>query len=159
MVRTVYEAAHLVDVDDVTGQMLQRAERPVVVARRRSSAVLATGVAPGLADVGVMLPGTAVQHLLLHDLGVPLVMTSGNASGEPIAATPSDAWRDLAGIADLLLVHDREVVAPSDDTVVRRDGPGFVFMRRARGWSPSRLTLPRATPCRCSRWAPTSRQL
>ncbi|GAB1342699.1 carbamoyltransferase HypF [Gemmatimonas sp.] len=146
MVRTVYEAAHLVDVDDVTGQMLQRAERPVVVARRRSSAVLATGVAPGLADVGVMLPGTAVQHLLLHDLGVPLVMTSGNASGEPIAATPSDAWRDLAGIADLLLVHDREVVAPSDDTVVRRDGPGFVFMRRARGWSPSRLTLPRATP-------------
>ena len=146
MVRTVEEAAHLVDVDDATVRMLQRAERPVVVARRRPSAVLAAGVAPGLAEVGVMLPGTAVQHLLLHDVGVPLVMTSGNASGEPIAATPNDAWRDLAGIADLLLIHDREVVAPSDDTVVRRDEQGFVFMRRARGWSPSRLTMPMATP-------------
>lgn len=146
MVRTIHEAARLVEIDEATVHMLQRAERPVVVARRRLAVPLAVGVAPGLAEVGVMLPGTAVQHLLLHDVGVPLVMTSGNASGEPIAATPDDAWRDLAEIADLLLVHDRAIIAPSDDTVVRREVEGFVFMRRARGWSPSRITMPVAAP-------------
>jgi len=153
MVRTRADAERLVELDESAAMLLRGAERPVVVAprvRAQASAcaggahggALARDVAPGLAELGVMLPSTAVQHLLLHDLGVPLVMTSGNASGEPLAATPDDAWRDLAGIADLLLLHDRPVVAPSDDTVLRREAQGVVWFRRARGWSPARLALP-----------------
>jgi hydrogenase maturation protein HypF len=151
MVRTIEEALALVTLDAESAALLRGPERPVVIAARRTGEArgglpLAPGVAPGLAELGVMLPGTAVQHLLLHDTGLPLVMTSGNASGEPLAATPDDAWRDLADIADLLLVHDRPVVAPSDDTVLRREPRGVLVMRRARGWSPARVAMPVSAP-------------
>jgi hydrogenase maturation protein HypF len=146
MVRTIADADALVELDDNSRALLRRPERPVVIAPMRPRTGITPRVAPGLAELGVMLPSTALQHVLLHDAGVPLVMTSGNASGEPLAATPDDAWRDLTGIADLLLVHDRRVVAPSDDTVLRRDGASVIVMRRARGWSPSPVTLPVATP-------------
>ena len=143
MVRCLAEAQQLTLLDDASTELLRRPERPVVIARIHPGAAVAPNVAPGLAELGVMLPSTAVQHLLLHDAGVPLVMTSGNASGEPLAATVDDAWRDLAGIADLLLIHDRPVVAPSDDTVLRREPAGHVVMRSARGWSPTRIVMPR----------------
>jgi len=146
MVRTVRDADGLVELDDNSRGLLRCAERPVVIAPMQANIGIAANVAPGLRELGVMLPGTAIQHLLLHECGFPLVMTSGNASGEPLSATCDDAWRDLAGIADLLLMHDRPVVAPSDDTVLRREPRGTVMMRRARGWSPARLTLPVAAP-------------
>jgi hydrogenase maturation protein HypF len=146
MVRTLADAHALVGLDEGSATLLQRAERPVMIAPMRAATAIAPSVAPGLTEMGVMLPSTAVHHLLLHDAGVPLVMTSGNASGEPLAATAHEAWRDLAGIADLLLVHDRPVVAPSDDTVLRREPAGHVVMRSARGWSPTRITLPYGAP-------------
>lgn len=146
MVRTVSEAQALVELDAQSRDLLRCAERPVVIAPMRPGVGIAANVAPGLTELGIMLPGTPIQHLLLHDLGEPLVMTSGNASGEPLAASCDDAWRDLTGIADLLLMHDRPVAAPSDDTVLRREPQGTVMLRRARGWSPARVTLPVVTP-------------
>lgn len=149
MVRTIADARQLVHLDEIDVAALLRAERPVVIAPMRRAVEdalpLAANIAPGLVELGVMLPSTALHHLLLHDVGGPLVMTSGNASGEPLAATPDDAWRDLSGIADLLLVHDRAVLAPSDDTVLRHSDDGLVMMRRARGWSPAVHRLPVAT--------------
>lgn len=148
MVRTLDDARTRVTLDDVSADLLCCAKRPVVIAAQGASATaartgrVADNVAPGLRELGIMLPSTAVQHLLLHDAGVPLVMTSGNATGEPLAATPEDAWRDLAAIADVLLMHDRPVVAPTDDSVLRREPHGAVWLRRARGWSPARIALP-----------------
>jgi hydrogenase maturation protein HypF len=103
-------------------------------------------VAPGLDTVGVMLAYTPLQHLLCDLVRRPLVMTSGNLSDEPIAISNEDATQRLAGIADAFLLHDRQIVARYDDSVLRvvRDEP--LFLRRARGYAPLPLRLPLASP-------------
>ena len=114
------------------------AARPIVVAPRRDAAAVAAPVAPGCADLGVMLPYTPLHHLLLAAAGGPLVMTSGNVADEPIAFEDADARRRLAPIADCLLVHDRPIRTRVDDSVVR----GRVLLRRSRGHAPAALALP-----------------
>src|SRR4051812_50014410 len=84
-------------------------------------------------ELGVMVPSSPLHHLLQADVGVPLVMTSGNVSDEPIAYEDDDALERLAGIADLFLLHDRPIRTRTDDSVVRR---GQVI-RRSRGDVPS----------------------
>jgi hydrogenase maturation protein HypF len=84
--------------------------------------------------------------MLLDRANRPLVMTSGNATDEPIAIGNDEAIRRLRGIADLFLLHDREVVQRSDDSVVRRVGRGIYPIRRARGFVPAPVTLPRSFP-------------
>ena len=106
--------------------------RPIVIARRRRGSEVAPSVAPGSPDLGVMLPYTPLHHLLLHDIGRPLVMTSGNVSDEPIAYEDEDAVERLEGIADLFLMHDRPIHMRTDDSVVR----GRVMLRRSRGYVP-----------------------
>jgi len=99
--------------------------------------------ASGVADVGLMLPTTPLHVELFR--GAPydaLVMTSGNRSDEPIACDNDTALRDLRGIADLFLMHDRDVVHRVDDSVVRSVGPGHVMVRRSRGWVPRPVSLP-----------------
>jgi hydrogenase maturation protein HypF len=81
--------------------------------------LLAPGIAPGLAHVGVMLAYTPLHHLLLEAMDRPLVMTSGNMSDEPIATNNDEAFDRLSGIADGFLLHDREIVARCDDSVLR----------------------------------------
>jgi hydrogenase maturation protein HypF len=107
---------------------------------------LAPGVAPGLSQVGIMLAYTPLHHLLLDLAGRPLVMTSGNRSDEPIATGNREALIRLGAIADGFLLHDRDIVARYDDSVVRvvRDAP--VFLRRARGYAPLPLPLPVPSP-------------
>jgi len=96
-----------------------------------------------------MLPYSPLHHLLLADAGVPLVMTSGNVSDEPIAFTDEDALRRLAGIADLFLLHDRPIHTRTDDSVLR----GRRVVRRSRGFVPTRCRC--RTRRRCSRSAPS----
>jgi hydrogenase maturation protein HypF len=117
--------------------LLSRA-RPIVIARRRPGAAVAGSVAPGSPDLGVMLPYTPLHHLLLHDVGRPLVMTSGNLSDEPIAYEDGDAVERLDGIADLFLMHNRPIHMRTDDSVVR----GRVVLRRSRGYVPDSVALP-----------------
>jgi hydrogenase maturation protein HypF len=93
-----------------------------------------------------MLAYTPLHHLLCDLVRRPLVMTSGNRSDEPIATDNDDARRRLAGIADAFLLHDREIVARYDDSVVRVAGDAPVFLRRARGYAPLPLSLPVASP-------------
>jgi hydrogenase maturation protein HypF len=89
-----------------------------------------------------MLPYTPLHLLLLEAVGRPLVMTSGNASDEPIATGNDEARARLAGIADGFLLHDREIVARYDDSVVRVVDGAPVFLRRARGYAPMPIDLP-----------------
>jgi hydrogenase maturation protein HypF len=106
-----------------------------------ASRALAPSLAPGLRELGVMLPYTPLHHLLLSAFGGPLVMTSGNRSEEPIATGNAEALLRLADIADALLVHDREICSRYDDSVARV-GSGVEHIRRARGYAPFPLRFP-----------------
>jgi hydrogenase maturation protein HypF len=140
MGRSLTELARIAVIDDAARALITSQVRPVVLVPGHGNA-LAPSVAPGLADVGVYLPPTPLQHLLLAD-GPPLqVMTSGNVAEEPIARTDAEALERLKGIADMFLVHDREIHARADDSVVR-SGRHAIPMRRARGFVPTVIDLP-----------------
>ncbi|WP_338933414.1 carbamoyltransferase HypF [Streptomyces netropsis] len=115
---------------------------PVVLAPARQGSGITPGVHPGTDDIGVFLPTTPLHHLLLRDLGRPLVVTSGNRSGEPIAIDEHTARDRLTGVADGFLVHDRPVHARYDDSVVRPVGRTVLTVRRARGLAPAPLAIP-----------------
>ena len=127
-------------------ELLGGRERPIVVARRRPDAGVAPSVAPVSPDLGVMLPYSPLHHLLLDDVGEPLVMTSANVSEEPIAYRDEDALARLAGIADLFLLHDRPIETRTDDSVVRSTSAAPLLLRRSRGYVPGALGLPIDAP-------------
>jgi hydrogenase maturation protein HypF len=103
-------------------------------------------VAPGNPYLGVMLPYTPLHHLLMEALARPVVCTSGNLSEEPMAIDTPDALVRLAPIADRLLVHDRPIVRPVDDSVARLGPQGLQVLRRARGYAPLPIRLRFAAP-------------
>jgi hydrogenase maturation protein HypF len=146
MVRDLAQALALALVGDAEARLLRSAERPIVLLERRPGAPLAAGIAPGLDTVGVMTAYTPLHALLLDLTGRPLVMTSGNRTDEPIATGNAEARERLAGIADAFLLHDREIVARYDDSVVRVVEEAPVFLRRARGYAPLPLALPVPSP-------------
>jgi len=116
--------------------------RPIVLVTRRSDSALATNIAPGLAEVGVFLPYSPLHQLLLERFGGPLVATSGNISGEPVLTDNAVARTRLAGIADAYLEHDRPIVRPADDPVVRRIAGRIRPIRVGRGTAPLELEIP-----------------
>jgi len=119
--------------------------RPIVLAARTPHSTLAKSIAPGSSDIGVMLPYSPLHHLLLEDFGAALVATSGNVSGEPVLTGPTDAEARLAHVADGFLHHDRAIVRPADDPVVRMIGGAVRPLRLGRGTAPLELRLPRPT--------------
>lgn len=166
MVRDLAHAREVGQVGSEEERLLTSAERPIVLLRQNPGSGLAPSVAPGLDTVGVMVPYTPLHHLLMDALArvppedmrgamapalgvpgeeavaVPLVMTSGNASDEPIATGNEEARERLGGIADAFLFHDREIVARYDDSVMRMVDGAPAFIRRARGYAPLPLPLP-----------------
>jgi len=146
MVRSVEDARLLGQVGPVEAELLRSTERPIVLLKRSPECPLAPAVAPGLDTVGVMTAYTPLHHLLLQAAGRPLVMTSGNRAEEPIAIANDEARTRLARIADAFLLHDREIVARYDDSVVRVAAGAPLFLRRARGYAPLPLSLPVPTP-------------
>lgn len=106
------------------------------------SRMLCAGIAPGLHEVGVMLPASPLQHLLLQRVGRPLVMTSGNLNGRPPALANRQALDELAPIADVWLLHDRDIVQRADDSLVRLTDTGVEMLRRSRGYVPDAIALP-----------------
>jgi len=146
MVADVTIARRLVVLDDVGEALLRSPARPIVLAPRLPGARLAGSVAPAAPELGVMLPYTPLHHLLLADFpGDALVMTSGNVADEPIAYRDDDALDRLSAIADVFLVHDREIETRTDDSVVRSARGRRLTLRRSRGYVPAPLTLPIAT--------------
>jgi hydrogenase maturation protein HypF len=140
-------ARRLCDLDADAAEVLRSPARPIVLAPRRPDAPVAAGVAPGLADLGVLLPPSPLHHLLALDVGRPLVLTSGNLAHEPIVHTLEEARRVLPALADATLAHDRAIHIRCDDSVVRADVVGRAQpVRRARGYAPAPLTLPPGPP-------------
>lgn len=123
---------------DADRSLLRDPAAPVVLVPSRG--VLPEGVAPGITDLGVMLPYTPLHHLLLQAFGGVLVMTSGNLSGEPQVIGNDEARVKLAGFADGFLMHDRDIARRLDDGVERAEPP--MVLRRARGRVPGTLPLP-----------------
>ncbi len=115
---------------------------PIVLLPRRAEAGLAAAIAPGNPWIGTLLPYAPLQVLLLEAFGGALVATSANLSEEPLCHDNHDAQRRLAGIADAFLEHNRRIVHPVDDSVVRLAPGGPIRLRRARGYAPSTLRLP-----------------
>jgi len=141
MVGSTGDASRIVEVDPRARRLLESPERPIVIMRKLPSD-LSPEVAPGNRWLGVMLPSTPIQHLLLAEHPSVLVMTSGNRSDEPIAASTHEALTRLGTIADAFLVHDREIVNRSDDSVIRVFRGEPLFYRRSRGYVPRSLPLP-----------------
>jgi hydrogenase maturation protein HypF len=122
-------------VDEAEARLLASPEAPIVLLRAPSGAV-AHSVAPGSPSLGVMLPYSPLHHLLMHELGFPVVATSGNVSDEPMCIDEDDAFRRLGSIAALFLVHDRPIAHRVDDSVVRVFDGRPTILRRARGYAP-----------------------
>lgn len=118
--------------------LLRSTAAPIVLVDKRLLACC-EAIAPGLNEVGVMQAANPLQHLLMQDLDCPLVMTSGNLNGCPPALTNDQAMRDLDGIADGWLLHNRDIVQRMDDSVLRASGE---MLRRSRGFVPDALPLP-----------------
>ena len=158
MVRSLADAGRLCHIDDAERELLTGSIRPIVLLRQRTvgegnggspdTLALAPSVAHDLPELGVMLPYTPLQHLLLaaaEACGMhTLVMTSGNLSEEPIETDDDLAWEHLvaAGIADALLGNDRAILSRYDDSVVRVVDGAVMPVRRARGYAPQPLPLP-----------------
>ena len=132
--------------DAVEAAAIADPARPIVLARRRDAGRLAPSVAPGLAEVGAFLPYSPLHHLLLGSFGGPVVATSGNVSGEPVLTESAEAQSRLAGVADAFLHHDRPILRPADDSVVRVSAGRARPLRLGRGFAPLELDLPRALP-------------
>ena len=166
MAPTVAAVRALCFVSEEEEAVLTGASRPIVLLRKRPDGAIGAGVADRLSELGVMVPYTPVQHLLMHDFaeaweaahpeeaaaacapGMPvplLVMTSGNVHDEPICIADEEAREKLASIADAFLGNNRPILTRFDDSVVRLiqvdevdEKPGYAiqFLRRARGYAP-----------------------
>jgi len=123
--------------------LLSGPERPIVLLRQRDRSSIARDVAPGQKYLGWMLPYTPVHYLLIENSGLPLVMTSGNLSEEPIAHEDSDALQRLSRIADYFLVNNREIQTRCDDSVMRKFDNRELMIRRSRGYAPLPIALAR----------------
>lgn len=128
-------------VSDDEAALLASAAAPIVLLRNDRER-LPDAVAPGLNRLGVMLPYTPMHHLMLRRVDRPVVMTSGNISGEPQAIKNDDARTRLAAVADFALMHDRDIANRIDDSVVRVDLGAPRLLRRARGYAPAPIALP-----------------
>jgi hydrogenase maturation protein HypF len=148
MVSDITVAEAVCEIDSVERELLLSPARPIVLLRKRATCPLAEEVAPRNPWLGVMLPYTPLHHLLLRAAnGMPLVMTSGNRSDEPIAYLDDEALEKLAGIADQFLTHDRPIHVRCDDSVTRVVDGLESPVRRSRGYAPRPIALPSHCPC------------
>jgi len=138
MVRDSNQAARIARVSAHEKKILESVERPIVLLRKRKN-TLPEIIAPHNPNIGVMLPSTPLQYLMLEDTTMPaLVMTSGNLSGHPIVFDNTSAIVQLGEIADYFILNDRDIHTRVDDSVVRvmTHGNNLSFLRRSRGYAP-----------------------
>lgn len=141
MVRNIAAAERLAWIDETERDLLTATERPIVLVRRRNGGV-AEEVAPHNPLLGVLLPYAPLHHVLLGEMDRPLVMTSGNMAEEPIAYRNEEALARLGGVADLFVLHDREIETRCDDSVARVIAGRPVVLRRSRGYVPRAIAVP-----------------
>jgi hydrogenase maturation protein HypF len=143
MVPDIMTAKKLCDFNTEEQRILLSSEKPIVLIGKKVETVVAPSAAPGNAHLGVMLPYTPLHHLLMRRMeGVPLVMTSGNRSDEPMVFRDENALLALSGIADLFVTNDRPIAFRCDDSVMQMVGELPILVRRSRGYAPASLALP-----------------
>jgi hydrogenase maturation protein HypF len=134
------------ELSDLEAQLLTASEAPIVLLRRKAVISVDELVAPSNAYLGVLLPYTPLHHLLLSAINFPIVATSGNLSSEPICVDEWEAVSQLQGIADAFLVHNRPILRPIDDSIVRVIADRGMILRRSRGYVPLPIALPKSVP-------------
>jgi len=128
--------------DDVETQLLESHARPIVLIEKKLGSDLSDAIAPGLNEIGAMLPYSPLHHTLLNDFGAPLLATSANISGEPVLTENTDVEQRLSHVADACLHHNRPIVRPADDPVVRVINGQPAWIRQGRGLAPVEIELP-----------------
>lgn len=151
MVPDLAAARDIAEVDDASARLLSGPQRPIVLVPRRSDAPVADAVAPHNPDLGVLLAYAPLHPLLFGLPGDPrgpavMVMTSGNLAGEPICFADDDALDRLSYLADGWLTHDRAILVPCDDSVMRAVAGVELPIRRSRGYAPLPIALPVPVP-------------
>lgn len=141
MVQNLAQAQMLCEISECEQAALISPAAPIVLLKKRSQTNIAEAVAPQQKLLGVMLVYSPLHHLLLHDLGLPIVATSGNCSNEPICTDNEQALANLSGIADYFLMHNRQILRPLDDSIVREINGKMTVLRRARGFTPLPIQL------------------
>ncbi|MGB3211296.1 MAG: carbamoyltransferase HypF [Desulforhopalus sp.] len=143
MVADLEAARECCVLDATTEKILSSPEHPIVLLKKRPDIPLADNLAPGMSEIGIILPYTPLHHLLFQQPDCPaaLVMTSGNISGTPICTANDDALAKLVTIADLFLLHNREIVTRVDDSVVKIMADQPFILRRARGFAPAPIEI------------------
>lgn len=148
------------ELDDASQRLISSVQAPIVLTRRKERSNLADTIAPGLSELGVILPYAPLHYLLFHNaVGSPpgvewltwrndlvLVKTSANPGGEPLVINDDEAHNRLDDIADMVVTHDREILIRADDSVMRIVDGAPAFIRRARGFTPAPIKLPKAQP-------------
>jgi hydrogenase maturation protein HypF len=146
MVKSVDLAKRLAHLNETELVALENASGPIVLAKACPDDGLAAAVHPHLDEVGLMLPTTPLHAILARDCSQPLVCTSANREGDPLEYDVEQAEQNLRDICDLWIEHDREIVRPIDDSVVRVIAGRRVTIRLARGLAPLVLELPTMPP-------------
>lgn len=160
---------HICDLSDVEEQILISPESPIVLLKKKSgiqypapssppvrdailhppngqaASSISEFIAPNNPYLGVMIPYTPLHHLIMKELGEPVIATSGNISEEPMCIDKDESIERLSGIADYFLIHNRPIIRPVDDSVVRIVRDELMILRRARGYSPLPLSIRNAT--------------
>lgn len=146
MVRDLVLARTLCELTPQDEAALASPEAPILLLPRKATAPVAPNVAPESATFGIMLAYTPLHHLLLHEVGRPLVATSGNLSDEPICTDNQDAFERLGHIADCFLLHNRPIERHVDDSIAWVVGDTLRVLRRARGYAPLPVLVQHALP-------------
>jgi len=134
-------------VSSLEERLLGSPESPIVLLMRRGGeSIIAPSVAPGNRTLGVMLPYTPLHHLLMRELGIPVIATSGNLANEPICTDEMEALERLKDIADFFLIHDRPIVRHVDDSIARVVCNREMVLRRARGYAPLPVRMKEPLP-------------
>jgi len=139
-------ARECLQLDEITAEAIRDPARPIVLAKKRADFPLSKLLAPGLSELGVFLPYSPLHHQLLADYGKPIVATSGNISGEPVITDNQEAQERLAGVADAFLHHNRPIIRPADDPVIRPMAGAARLIRPGRGIAPLERELPEKLP-------------
>ena len=146
MVKNLASAKLLCQISRTEELALTSYASPIVLLRRLKTRRIANAVAPNNNVLGIMLPSSPLHHLLANDFNLPLVATSGNRCGKPICITEPQALNRLAGIADFFVSHDRDIIRPLDDSIIRVINNKPTVLRRARGFVPMPITISQSLP-------------
>lgn len=146
MAADLKQARQLCEIDSAAAKLLTAPQAPIVLLPKRADSPIAENVAPDNPTLGVMLPYTPLHHLLLREVGLPIVATSGNLTDEPICTDEAEAVSRLGHIADHFLIHNRPIERHVDDSVAWVIDGAPRLLRRARGYAPLPVLLPKPVP-------------